>query len=69
MSKSLCQHTQRWAENSHRPYQYVGSARASKEQIAEQIALRDHIQEGLVCVLGLRLVRSPELHDAKLKRE
>jgi len=52
ISKALCHHAQAWAEKHQRPYEYVASGRASKEDIARQIALRDKVEEGLVCVLG-----------------
>lgn len=52
VSKALCQHARDWAEKHQRPYEYVASGRASKEEIARQIALRDKVEEGLVCVLG-----------------
>jgi hypothetical protein len=52
ISKALCQHAQTCAQKHQRPYEYIGSGRASKEDIARQIALRDRVQEGLVCVLG-----------------
>jgi hypothetical protein len=51
VSKSICEHAQRFAERYGRPYEYVASSRASKEDIARKISVRDQIQEGLVCVL------------------
>jgi hypothetical protein len=52
VSKSICEYAQEFAEKYGRPYEYVASSRASKEEIARKIALRDQIREGLVCVLG-----------------
>jgi hypothetical protein len=39
------------ARSAGRPFQYVASPRLLKEEIAEEIAERDGILEGLVCVL------------------
>jgi hypothetical protein len=39
------------AEQTGRPNQYLSSARADKEQIALDIAARDGITEGLICIL------------------
>jgi hypothetical protein len=52
LSKSICEHAQKFAQSHGRPYQYVASSRASKEEIARQIASRNPIPEGLVCVLA-----------------
>jgi hypothetical protein len=52
VSAALKEHAQAWAAKQGRPYEYVGSSRASKEEIARAIAARDGIEEGLVCVLG-----------------
>lgn len=52
VSKSLCEHARQLAEQHNRPYQYLASSRASKEDIAREIADRDQIREGLVCVLA-----------------
>jgi hypothetical protein len=35
----------------NRPVKYVGSTKASKEEIAREIAVRDKITDGLICVL------------------
>jgi hypothetical protein len=39
-------------ERSGRPYVYLESSTPSKEKIAQEIAERDRVTEGLVCVLG-----------------
>ena len=52
VSNNICEHARKFAQDHGRPYEYVASSRASKEEIARQIASRDQIQEGLVCVLG-----------------
>ena len=40
------------AKRLDRPVQYLPSSKADKKTIAEQIAERDQIQEGLICVLS-----------------
>jgi len=52
ISEQLKQHAQKVAEQEQRPYQYLESPRVSKEEIARQIAARDGIEEGLICVLA-----------------
>lgn len=52
VSARLREHAQTWAAKQGRPYEYVASSRASKEEIALAIAKRDGIEEGLICVLG-----------------
>jgi hypothetical protein len=44
-------HAEAVAQAAGRPCQYVPCSTASKEEIARQIAERDHITEGLICVL------------------
>lgn len=39
------------AEEAGRPLIYLNSSQVSKEQLARQIAQRDKIQEGLICIL------------------
>jgi hypothetical protein len=39
------------ARQSGRPVRYLDAAASSKEDIARQIAARDHIEQGLICVL------------------
>ena len=40
------------AEREGRPIQYLTSSSVSKEEVAQQIAERDHIERGLICVLS-----------------
>lgn len=40
------------AKGLDRPFQYLPSSKVDKKTIAEQIAARDQIQEGLICVLS-----------------
>jgi hypothetical protein len=51
LSEKLKDHAEAMACKAGRPFQYVQNSRQSKEQIAQTIALRDGIEEGLVCVL------------------
>ena len=45
-------HAKQYAEREGRPYLYLRSPKADKQEIACAIADRDGIREGLVCVLG-----------------
>jgi hypothetical protein len=45
------------AEREGRPIQYLTSSSVSKEEVAQQIAERDHIERGLICVLSCGAVR------------
>jgi hypothetical protein len=40
------------AEREGRPIEYLTSSSVSKEEVARQIAERDHIERGLICVLS-----------------
>ena len=40
------------ARRLQRPVQYLTSSKIDKKRIAEQIALRDRVQDGLICVLS-----------------
>ena len=51
-SQQIVQHARHLAEQAGRPYRYVPSPKASKESIAREIAERDGIQRGLICVLS-----------------
>ena len=51
LSAQLKAHAQALAEAEGRPYVYVSAAGESKEDRARQIAERDGVTEGLVCVL------------------
>jgi len=69
VSKSICEHAQKFAQDHGRPYEYVPSSRASKEDIARKIAVRDQIEEGLVCVLGcVEPCRSVTVHRNKRQK-
>lgn len=52
VSAQLREHAQKMAESRNRPYQYVGSSRAWKEEIVAGIVKQDGVKEGLICVLG-----------------
>ena len=52
LAQSLNDRAMRIVEQSGRPYIYLESASRSKEMVAQDIALRDHVTEGLICVLG-----------------
>jgi len=52
LSERLKAHAQETARRQGRPLVYVASPSASKERIARQIAERDRIDEGLICVLS-----------------
>ena len=45
-------HAQQTAERLKRPYLYLPSSSASKEDLARQIQQQDQIREGLICVLA-----------------
>jgi len=52
LSQSLKDRAMKIVEQSGRPYIYLESATQSKEMIAQDIAHRDRVTEGLICVLG-----------------
>jgi hypothetical protein len=52
LSEGIKQRARRIADEKQRPMQYLGSSRTSKEEIARQIAKRDGIQNGLICILS-----------------
>jgi hypothetical protein len=59
-----------------RPVVYVGSPKASKEEIAREIAARDQVREGLICVLkcvepcmSFSVVPNHETQELDLKLE
>lgn len=54
LAERLLQHAKDTAQRAGRPYQYQAT-RESKEELARQIAARDGIREGLVCVFSCRL--------------
>ena len=51
LTETIKQATQRLVEDSGRPLVYLSSSRLRKEDFARNIAERDGITEGLVCVL------------------
>ena len=66
--------TQQLAEDHGRPLRFLDSSRISKEETARQIAQRDNIQEGLVCIFSAvescfsyEVHRNPERHWLELK--
>src|SRR4029450_12885490 len=54
----LKDHARQMAARAGRPYQYFGE-RTRKEELARQLAERDGIQEGLVCVFAVAQPSSP----------
>jgi hypothetical protein len=52
VSEQIKQHAQQYAQFLGRPYFYVYSPNASKEDIACEIIKKDKIGEGLICVLS-----------------
>lgn len=52
LSDRLKRHAEELARRQNRPFEYVASPSASKEQIARRIAERDGIEQGLICVLS-----------------
>src|SRR5262245_31942807 len=52
LSAQLKDHAAQVAHNLNRPYMYLHSPERRKEDIAKSIVERDHITDGLVCVLS-----------------
>lgn len=52
LSQTIKDHVQAVLQQSKRPYIYLQSSTRSKEKIAQSVAQRDQITEGLICVLG-----------------
>jgi hypothetical protein len=50
-TEELTAHAKRVAQDAGRPCIYLGSSSTSKQDLAQEIAERDHIHKGLVCVL------------------
>src|SRR4030042_5500546 len=50
-SSLIKEHAEKIALKHNRPFQFVPSSQVSKEEIARCIMERDHITEGLICVL------------------
>jgi hypothetical protein len=51
LSQRLVDHAERVAQQAGRPFEYLVSSSEDKQARAEQIAARDGIAEGLVCIL------------------
>jgi hypothetical protein len=51
LAERLLNHAKQLAQSQQRPYQYLPT-RQSKEELARQIAQRDGVREGLVCVFS-----------------
>ncbi len=52
LSEQVKAHAQAMANKEGRPFRYLPSASASKEELARKIQQEDGIQEGLVCVFS-----------------
>ncbi len=52
LSDRIKKHAKDFAELHGRPYLHINSPSASKEEVANRIAKKDRIEQGLVCVLG-----------------
>jgi hypothetical protein len=52
LSRRLKDRASQLIERSGRPYIYLESASQSKEMLAQDVARRDRVTEGLICVLG-----------------
>jgi hypothetical protein len=67
LSARLKEHAEALAAEHGRPFVYIPSAEASKEELARQIMTRDRITEGLVCVL--RCVEPCQTYALRRDRE
>lgn len=52
LSERLVEHAKQLASEANRPYVYLPSSKESKEELALQIAKRDRIKQGLICVFA-----------------
>lgn len=52
LSQGLVEHAKELASKQERPYVYLSSSKASKEELALQIVTRERLQQGLVCVFA-----------------
>lgn len=50
-SAKILEHSKIIADEARRPWEFLPSPKVSKEKLAEEMVRRDHIEEGLVCVL------------------
>jgi len=53
LSQRLVEHAKEMASRLGRPYQYLPSSKASKEELAWRIVERDRLKLGLVCVFAV----------------
>ncbi len=75
-SKRLKKHAEDMAKRLGRPYEHLASSKIGKQERADEIARRDKIREGLVCVFGatetcwsFRVRKDPAAKYPQLKRE
>lgn len=52
LSQQLVAHAKQLASKAARPYVYLPTSKASKEELALQIVVRDGIKQGLICVFA-----------------
>jgi len=52
LSQRIVEHGKQLASESGRPYVYLSSSKASKEELALQIVERDRLKQGLICVFA-----------------
>jgi hypothetical protein len=52
LSSKIIEHAKKFSEKQGRPFRYVASSSASKEDMARQILEEDPVAEGLICVLS-----------------
>lgn len=52
LSAALRVRAEAMAQRAGRPFLYVGSSKASKEEMVQALVEQDHIEQGLVCVLS-----------------
>src|SRR5512141_3243235 len=50
LTAEVCQHSEQLAHSLGGPFTYLASSGLSKEEAAQNLVQRDHIQEGLVAV-------------------
>lgn len=53
ITKTLCDHIEKYAKDSNRPVMYLSSAKTSKEQTAMEILATNPLDEGLICALSV----------------
>jgi len=52
LSERVVEHAKNLAQKAGRPYVYLPSSKDSKEELALEIAERDHVKQGLICVFA-----------------